>query len=153
VIAEPTRRLAPNARWVWGLRQAGFWIVVLIVALVIGGGIDGGLASVLRWLPLAGLVVGATVVPVVRWRRWRWDVDPDAIVIRHGTLSVRQTVVPMVRVQHVDTTSDLLEQGLDLATVEVHTAAGSHKIPLLTDQQARELRTRIADLARTADGA
>jgi len=58
----------------------------------------------------------------------------------------------MVRVQHVDTTSHILEQAFDLATVEVHTAAGSHKIPLLTDHQAYDLRTRIADLARTADG-
>ena len=90
---------------------------------------------------------------MVRLRRWRWDVDPDALVIRHGTFTVRQTVVPMVRVQHVDTTSHILEQVFDLATVEVHTAAGSHKIPLLTDHQAYDLRTRIADLARTADDA
>ena len=90
---------------------------------------------------------------MVRLRRWRWDVDPDALDIRHGTFTVRQTVVPMVRVQHVDTTSHILEQVFDLATVEVHTAAGSHKIPLLTDHQADDLRDRIADLARTADDA
>ena len=44
-----------------------------------------------------------------------------------------------------------IEQALDLATVVVHTAAGSHTIPLLTERDAAELRDRIADLARTAD--
>jgi uncharacterized protein len=151
VIAEPTRRLAPTAYGVWALRQAAFWIVATVVVLVATASVDVAVVRVLRWLPLVGLALGVTVVPMMRWRRWRWDIDPDALVLRHGTLTVRQTVVPMVRVQHVDTTSHLLEQVFDLATVEVHTAAGSHKIPLLTDQQARELRSRIADLARTDD--
>jgi len=153
VIAEPTRRLAPSAYGVWALQQAAFWIVVTIVVLVATGGVDASIVRVLRWLPILGLLLGITVVPMVRLRNWRWDVDPDALVIRHGTFTVRQTVVPMVRVQHVDTTSHILEQAFDLATVEVHTAAGSHKIPLLTDHQAYDLRTRIADLARTADDA
>ena len=151
MIAEPTRRLAPSAYGVWALQQAAFWIVVTIVVLVATGGVEASIVRVLRWLPVLGLLLGVTVVPMVRLRNWRWDVDPDALVIRHGTFTVRQTVVPMVRVQHVDTTSHILEQAFDLATVEVHTAAGSHKIPLLTDHQAYDLRTRIADLARTAD--
>jgi membrane protein YdbS with pleckstrin-like domain len=153
VIAEPTRQLAPSAYGVWALQQGAFWVVATIVVLVVTGGVDSSVVRVLRWLPALGLLLGVTVVPMVRWRRWRWDVDPDALVIRHGTFTVRQTVVPMVRVQHVDTTSHLLEQAFDLATVEVHTAAGSHKIPLLTDQQANELRSRIADLASTAEDA
>ena len=153
MIAEPTRRLAPSAYGVWALRQAAFWIVATIVVLVATGGVEASIVRVLRWLPVLGLLLGVTVVPMVRLRNWRWDVDPDALVIRHGTFTVRQTVVPMVRVQHVDTTSHILEQAFDLATVEVHTAAGSHKIPLLTDHQAYDLRTRIADLARTADDA
>jgi membrane protein YdbS with pleckstrin-like domain len=152
VITEPTRELAPSAFGVWALQQAAFWVVAIIVVLVVTSGVDSSLLRALRWLPVVGLVLGVTVVPRVRLRRWRWDVDPDALVIRRGTLIVRQTVVPMARVQHVDTTSNLFEQAFDLATVEVHTAAGSHKIPLLSDYQANELRTLIADLART-DGA
>jgi membrane protein YdbS with pleckstrin-like domain len=35
--------------------------------------------------------------------------------------------------------------------VVVHTAAGSHRIPLLSVAAAGEVRDRIADLARTAD--
>ena len=76
---------------------------------------------------------------------------PDAIDIQHGTLTIRRTLVPMMRVQHVDTTRGILEQVFSLATVVVHTAAGSHRIPLLTLRDADELRERIADLARTAD--
>ena len=152
MIAEPTRELAPSAYGVWALQQGAFWIVATSSCCVVTGGVDSSLVRVLRWLPVARPRARRHRRARVRRRRWRWDVDPDALVIRHGVFTVRQTVVPMVRVQHVDTTSHLLEQAFDLATVEVHTAAGSHKIPLLTDHQAHDLRTRIADLART-DGA
>jgi membrane protein YdbS with pleckstrin-like domain len=46
----------------------------------------------------------------------------------------------------------VLDQAFSLATVEIHTAAGAHKIPLLSEHDAGVLRVRIAELARTADG-
>lgn len=151
MTAEPSRQLSDYARWVWRLQQLVVWAVVLVAGLFAAGPLDGVLSVLVRVLPLAGLIVGAVLVPELRWRRWRWDVSPEAIDIRHGTLTVRRTLIPMPRVQHVDTTSDILEQQLGLATVEVHTAAGSHKIPLLSTWDAGVLRDRIAELARTAD--
>jgi membrane protein YdbS with pleckstrin-like domain len=153
VTGEPSRRLSDYALWVWRLEQLAVWGVLLVAGLFLAGPLDGVLALLVRLLPLVGLVVCVVAVPQLRWSRWRWDVSPEAIDIRHGTLTVRRTLIPMPRVQHVDTTSHLLEQQLGLATVEVHTAAGSHKIPLLTMFDAGVLRDRIAELARTADAA
>ena len=148
---EPTRRLAPRARWLWRGVQALGWGIAVVAGFLIAAQLDGVLALLARALPIAGLLVGVALIPELRWRRWRWDVRPDAIDIRHGTLTIRRTLVPMLRVQHVDTTRGILEQSLDLATVVVLTAAGSHRIPLLTLADASEVRDRIADLARTAD--
>lgn len=148
---EPGRRLASDARWLWRVEQLLFWGAVLVAGVVAGRQLDGALALLVQLVPLAGLAVGTLLVPQLRWRRWRWDVRPDAIDIQHGTLTIRRTLVPMMRVQHVDTTRGILEQVFSLATVVVHTAAGSHRIPLLTLPDADELRERIADLARTAD--
>jgi membrane protein YdbS with pleckstrin-like domain len=125
--------------------------VLLIAGFLAARPLGGVLALLVRVVPAAGLILGVGLLPELRWRRWRWDVSPEAIDIRHGTLTVRRTLIPMPRVQHVDTTSNVLEQQLDLATVEVHTAAGSHKIPLLSTWDAGVLRDRIAELARTAD--
>ena len=151
MIDEPTRTLAPTARAIWRGQQILGWTVAFVLAIVVVRQIDETLSVVAALVALAGLAVGATVVPSLRWRRWRWEVRPDAIDIRHGTFVVRRTLIPMLRVQHVDTTQDLVEQQLNLATVVVHTAAGSHKIPLLRERDAGELRERIAELALTAD--
>jgi uncharacterized protein len=145
VTQLPPRRLARSAPWVWRLQQAFSWTLVTVAVLFIAGEAD--LSSSLALIPLGILVVAVTVAPTLRWRSWRWDVQPDAIEIRHGVLRIRHTVIPMVRVQHVDTTSDFLAQAFSLATVEIHTAAGSHKIPLLTDVDAEGVRQRITELA------
>ncbi len=106
----------------------------------------------LPWIvPLVGLVAGTWLIPPLRWSRWRWDVRDEGIDIQHGTLTVRRTLVPWLRVQHVDTRRGLFEQSFGLSTVVVHTAAGSHTIPLLPEPEAEALRERIAGLAGTED--
>jgi membrane protein YdbS with pleckstrin-like domain len=152
VGAEPSRRLSAKARWVWRAEQVLGWGVAVVAGFLLAGPLDGVLAALVRVVPVVGLVVCVAVIPGLRWRRWRWEVRPEAIDLRHGVLTVRRTLVPMRRVQHVDTTRDVLEQQLGLASVRVHTAAGSHTIPLLPLADADELRERIADLARAADG-
>lgn len=148
---EPSRTLAREARWVWRGEQLLGWGVAVVIAMMVAAQLDGALAAVVRFAPVAGLLLCVALVPALRWRRWRWDVRPEAIDIRHGTFTIRRTLVPMLRVQHVDTRRNPVEQTFDLATVVIHTAAGSHTIPLLRVADAAEVRDRIADLARTAD--
>ena len=149
--AEPARTLSPKARWIWRGEQLLGWGVAVALGMLIATQLDGVLATLARVLPAVGLVACVIAVPALRWRNWRWDVGPEAIDLRHGTFVVLRTLIPMLRVQHVETSQDPLERALDLATVRVHTAAGSHRIPLLARRDADELRDRIADLARTAD--
>jgi uncharacterized protein len=152
VAGEPSRRLAAKARWVWRAEQVLGWGVAVVGGFVLAGPLDGILAVLVRVVPVVGLLTCVVAVPELRWRRWRWEVRPEAIDLRHGALTVRRTLVPMRRVQHVDTTRDVIEQRLGLASVRVHTAAGSHTIPLLPLADADEVRERIAELARAADG-
>ena len=95
-------------------------------------------------------MAGTAVVPELRWRRWRWEVREHEIDLQRGILVVRRTLIPMARVQHVETERGVIGQALGLSTVEIHTAAGSHEIPLLRDGDAGR-SARIAELARTDD--
>jgi len=112
----------------------------------------GGTWAILGWGAASVVAVAAIVVsPELRWRRWRWEVREHEIDLQRGTLAITRTLVPMLRVQHVDTKRDLLQQVLGLATVVFHTAAGANEIPALTVAEAGEVRDRIAALAQAAD--
>jgi uncharacterized protein len=142
----PARRLAPRAPWAWRIGQAGVWAGVWLVVAVIGM-----IAGAPWWVfavPGVVLVAAVSVIPPLRWSRWRWDVRTDGIDIRHGTFTIKRTLVPWVRVQHVDTRQGVLEQRLKLVSVVVYTAAGGFVIPLLDEPHAAELRDRVAELAR-----
>ena len=146
---EPAHRLAPAARWLWRLQGLIATVPALMAAGVLSSDAPGG--GLWALLPLAVLALGVGAVPELRWRRWRYEVRDEEIDLRHGTLRITRTLVPMLRVQHVDTTRGPLDQVLGLATVVVHTAAGATTIPALGEGDAERLRDRIAALARTPD--
>lgn len=89
-------------------------------------------------------------VPQVRYRHWRYHVDAQELDIQSGVFVVRRTLIPLVRVQHVDTVQGPLSKQFGLSSVTVSTAAGSHVIPGLSDEAADQLRDHISALARVA---
>ncbi len=148
-IDEPAQRLAPQARRAWRLSWAGTCLVALMLLWTTGDNLPGPWQSVGIAVFGVALAAGPIVVPELRWRRWRWEVREHEIDLQRGILVVRRTLIPMARVQHVETERGLIGQALGLSTVEIHTAAGSHEIPLLRDDDAGTIRARIAELART----
>jgi membrane protein YdbS with pleckstrin-like domain len=128
---------------------------VAVGALVLGASVGGelpGIVAALLWIvPALGAILGIAVVPELRWRRWRYEVREEEIDLRRGAFTITRTLVPMARVQHVDTSRGVLEQALGVSTVVFHTAAGSESIPALAREEADLVRDRIATLARTPD--
>lgn len=152
---EPRRRLAPASKTLWRLTAGLYLLPALLVASWGGSALRAvGAGGVLPWLPLVAAVLGVglavVVLPPLRYRRWRYEIRDDEIDIRHGALSIRRTLVPMTRVQHVETRSGPLQGAFDLATVVFHTAAGENLIPQLPEKEADDVRRRVASLARAS---
>jgi len=97
------------------------------------------------------VVIRVVVVPQLRWRQWRYEVRASEIDLRRGAFTVRRTLVPMSRVQHVDTRRTVLSQFFGLASVVFHTAAGDNEIPALTEAEAAAIRDQIADLTAVSE--
>lgn len=133
------------------------WAVPVGIGCVVAGSALAGSEApgVLAWLAwaLALLVValGGLVVPLLRWRSWRYEVRDEEIDLLRGAVVVRRTLIPMARVQHVDTQRTPLSDLFELRSVTVHTAAGSHSVPALRPADAASMRDRIALLAREPD--
>jgi len=110
------------------------WIVVLLAVI----------AVVASWLEI-------DVVPRVRMARFRYAIRDDEIDLMHGILVRKRTLIPMVKIQHVDTKQGPLLRRFGLLTVTFSTAAGNHEIPALDAKRAEEVQARIARLARITD--
>ena len=62
----------------------------------------------------------------------------------------KRVIVPLVRVQHVQTKQGPILRANGLATVTISTAGESFEIPGLAEADAAALRDRVAELARLA---
>lgn len=153
---EPAERIDSRAVRAWRVSGAAAAALVLLMM---------GALSALAWrldapwwliaipvaLAVANAVVAVWIVPTVRWRQWRYAVSERDVDLKRGIVIITRTLVPMARVQHVDTTQGPIMRHYGLATVIIATAAGAQEIPALSLDVAEELRDRIAALAGVAD--
>ena len=154
---EPAERLDPRAITLWRITGT-----LNMLPLLVGAGFAGsalarfggaspflGMLPVLAVLVLAGVVVG--MVPGLRWRRWRYEIRPDEVDLQRGVFWISRTLVPLARIQHVDTRQGPLQRRFGLSTVVFYTAAGPNQIPELSTSVAADVRDRIAELTREQD--
>jgi membrane protein YdbS with pleckstrin-like domain len=141
---EPQQRLPRAALTYWRTQAI---VMGLVVPIAVGSSLG------LLWAALALLVavLAGWFAPAVLWNRWRYEIREEELDLRHGLLTVKRTLVPIRRVQHVETESGPLQNRFGLATVSVHTAAGATKIPALDQGEAEAVRRRVGELARTRD--
>ncbi|WP_033826927.1 PH domain-containing protein [Bacillus andreraoultii] len=156
MIGEPAKRISERALTVWKIRGVITSIISLLITIFIIVLIH--LFDWPKWisivLSLLWIVESYFVIffnPKLRWKIWRYEVREQEIEIQHGLWVITKTLIPMIRVQHVDHTQGPLLKKYHLATVQISTAATVHEIPALDEIEAEELRKVISKLARVAD--
>ncbi|WP_085522021.1 PH domain-containing protein [Tuberibacillus sp. Marseille-P3662] len=150
------KKIDPRAILVWRWSQATvaaiFWLVTIAILVA---------TFYFEWPTWIDLILfgcslvytGAFVIiwPRLRWRRWSYSVNDEAILIKHGVIIIQQTIVPMIRIQHVDHAQGPYLRRYHLATIKIHTAATTHEIPALPETEAYQLRDHIAALIKVSD--
>ncbi|MEV2237929.1 PH domain-containing protein [Micromonospora sp. NPDC049891] len=133
--------------WVELLRLAAgvaFVSAVLGVGWALTGSWPFGVA--LGAIGLFALWRAVTIVRAVR--AWGYAEREDDLLVRHGLLVRRLSIVPYSRMQFVDVSAGPLERAFDLATVQLHTAAAASdaRVPGLRPAEASRLRDRLTAL-------
>lgn len=151
----PTHRLDPRMLRVW--RQGSF--VAIAVTLAIAA-IAVALALYFSWpLPIVCGIAAAILLielidlaisPRIQYETWRYDVTSTDVDLYTGIFVKKRIIVPLVRVQHVESKQGPIMKANGLASVLVSTAGESFEIPGLAEAEAAELRDRVAELARLA---
>lgn len=153
-LVGPRRALEPTVRTVWALQSTVTAVFVGLIAGVaflfvpVGDAWVGGAV-------FTGLFVLGVVFSVLRYRSWAYEVREDSLYLERGVITHVRTVVPYVRIQHVDVSRGPLERTFGLGTTVVYTAGSRGadvSIPGLTPERASDLQTRLKRLAIAAEG-
>ncbi|MCY8757214.1 PH domain-containing protein [Bacillus haynesii] len=154
--SEPKNQISRDGVKVWRITAC---ITSFVLMLAAAGLIAAGV--IFKWSVWIGILSGAVwlgisfviiiIIPNIRHRIWRYEVHENEIDIQHGIFVVTRVIVPMVRVQHVDTSQGPILRKYNLASVQISTAATTHSIPALDVEEADQLRDSISRLARVTE--
>jgi len=148
------QRVEPAYKNVLRARLAVQWLVLTVLAIILDqtllwGGSFAGLPSVA--VPSLGLL-SILIGPERVYRRLGYALTGRLLQVVRGWLFHTDTVVPLVRVQHLDVVRGPLEKMFGTATLVVHTA-GTHNsivtLPGLAPDRAAEIRDIIREHVRT----
>lgn len=150
------QKLPRKSKTVWRINNSLwsllFWVVpgYFIFSKFYGADISWWLVG---GLPVAALLLTALLIvitPEIKWRQWSYSIDEHEIELQHGIFIIRRTLIPIKRVQHVDTRQGPVLRQYNLADVVISTAATTHKIPALSEDTADRVRNEISTFARKA---
>lgn len=153
-VAADRHRLQPKVTryWRWRLFLSGLPVMVLLsgLAYVIPWG-----SGWLRWgivgVVAAVFAVAMIFVPPIRYRVFWYAISPTEIDIQHGIIFIKRSVVPMHRVQNLQTERGPMADIYQLTNLKIKTAAGSVSISGLHRGEANDLCDRISRLSDIAD--
>lgn len=142
--------LHPSVLTIWRIRGGLWWGVFFLAAaaydvvhLFRDGLLPPGVLSG-AVLIVAGLYVWQ--VPRLRYRAWRYGLVGDELYVERGVLNRVKTVVPLLRLQHLDVSQNILEKEFDLGKLIVHTAGTRNStvtVPGLAHAEAEALRDQM----------
>ncbi|HLL67776.1 MAG TPA: PH domain-containing protein [Micromonosporaceae bacterium] len=141
------RRLSPRMLVVEELRVLTSTAIGLIIFLGVGLVFNPRIGWIGAGAVLA-LGVFRAVLVVRAVRAWGYAEREDDLLVRHGVLVRRLSIVPYARMQFVDVTAGPLERTFGLSTVILHTAAAASDaaVPGLAAPEAARLRDRLSAL-------
>jgi uncharacterized protein len=99
----------------------------------------------------AALLVGiwlAVVAPPRQWRRWGYAFTGSELHVARGWWTRIHTIVPVLRVQHIDVVQGPLERSFGVARLILHTAGTDDTtvvLPGVTRSRAEEIRDAIRE--------
>lgn len=137
--------------------QALFWGIGILGSL---GAVYGYVEVVRPWLGPVLVVVGSiyavniTVMPTWRYLVHRWEATDDAVYALQGWLTRKWQIVPVSRIQSIDTEIGPIQRYLGLATIAVTTASPEGKITIegLPVRIAEETVDRLRDVVAATTG-
>ena len=154
-IPEPQKKISKKAINVWRITD----LIQNLIGLIIIGSLIfsfhyfnwlnwiGILLYVLLGIGFLVMIYELTIRPVLLQKTWRYDIDENYIQLKHGFINKHSLIIPMSRVEYVNTNQGPILRYYNLSVLTIGTITSANKIPAIPMQEAEEIRELIIHLA------
>ena len=142
------KRVDPKAKNVMRVSSA-IGSGLLIIAGVIAAAIlvvSDTVAKIILIIPalIAVLaIIDIIVVPEIRYRRYKYYLDDEMLVVEEGLWFITRSIAPIERIHQIEVKRGPVDRMFNMGNVIVTTAGGVVKIAFLEDAVADEIAARL----------
>lgn len=155
-LRDPAHRVCPRAVNYWRTNAAIGGVITMAIVLTIYFVVPSRpwWATALVVAIALYCLVELLLVPQLRFRIHRWEVNDIAIHTREGWLGRESRIAPLSRVQTVDSEQGPVMRLFRLASVTVTTASSAGEISIdgLDVDEARELVVKLTEITAATEG-
>ena len=154
-IPEPQKKISKKAINVWRITD----LIQNLIGLIIIGSLIFSYYY-FDWLSWIGIILyiflgfmliimiyELTIRPVLLQKTWRYDIDENYIQLKHGFINKRSLIIPMSRVEYVNTNQGPILRHYNLSVLTIGTITSANQIPAIPVAEAQEIRELIIHLA------
>lgn len=145
------KRVSPKAKNVMRATSLILGIILTVVSIVIVliliaveviqvGGVVCFLVPILTF---ALCLVNLIVTPIIRYKRYRYYIDDDMLVVVEGLWFITKSIAPMERIHQIEVSRGPIDRIFGMSNVSVTTAGGEITIAFLEDEVAEQISDRL----------
>lgn len=139
------KKLNKNIIWSW-ITARLILLVTLTSALLVGKFKVGDSVSELSWLInlitiaiISLLALNTFIYPFFQYKRWKYCITEDKIETVRGLFFTTDTIIPIIKIQHVSINQGPINKLFKLNKVTISTAGGVHEIVGLTNSESQDI--------------
>lgn len=103
--------------------------------------------SVIILISIATLITLFSLISIpYRYFFHRYEINQTEVAIQTGFFFRKTTYIPLIRIQHIETSQGPILRFVHLTELSIHTAANTHSLSGLDIKIAADLRTQILEL-------
>lgn len=87
--------------------------------------------------------IGIIIYPLIEYRQWGYYMTDDRVDIKHGIFFITNTVIPVIRIQHISIKQGPINRRLGLHKVELSLASGTFTIEGLSYEIASQIAENL----------
>ena len=108
----------------------------VVTVWILEAGTLGLICLAVAWVLAIAYII---LAPELRYQRYRYAIDEEAIRVRKGLLWISEDTVPMERLHKIKTSQGPIARIFKLSTINVTTAGGDVDIQFLKDEEAADI--------------
>jgi len=155
---EMFERLPRRAKACMRLGSLIAWAMLLVPLAVVRCILLFSHVPVMRWVDLALLAllvvvaVLLVVTPMVRYRRYRYLITPEQVVVIEGLWFITKEIAPIERIHQISIKRGPVLRAYGLSKVSCITAGGIVEVDYLEETRAEEIAALLQERIRSITG-